>query len=165
MAVPGGLALAVAALLAVMGGVACDLDRPLPAFSPTLIVDRDTRLLVFAPHPDDEVLAAGGLIQQVREAGGIVHVIYVTSGDAYIESVKIEEHVANPTTTDYRDYGQQRESEARVAMRSPDHQESLDQFLRAVQRRHGRAGARDLPPGARPASACRLVGSAAGVRT
>jgi LmbE family N-acetylglucosaminyl deacetylase len=42
----------------------------------------------------------------------------MTSGDAYVESVKIEEHVANPTTTDYRDYGQQRESEARVAMRS-----------------------------------------------
>ena len=80
MAVPGGPALAVAVLSAVMG-VACDRGGLRPALTPTLVVDRDTRLLVFAPHPDDEVLAAGGLIQQVREAGGIVHVVYVTSGD------------------------------------------------------------------------------------
>jgi LmbE family N-acetylglucosaminyl deacetylase len=118
MAVPGGLALAGAALLAVMGGVACDRGGLRAALTPALVVDRDTRLLVFAPHPDDEVLAAGGLIQQVRKAGGIVHVVYLTSGDAYIESVKIEEHVANPTTKDYRDYGQHRESEARMAMRT-----------------------------------------------
>jgi len=58
----------VAALLAVMGALACDRGRVRSAEAPTLVVDRDTRLLVFAPHPDDEVLAAGGLIQQVREA-------------------------------------------------------------------------------------------------
>jgi len=117
MPVAGELALATTAFLAVMGGAACARGPLAPQLKASLAVDADTRLLIFAPHPDDEVLVAGGLIQQVREAAGTVHVVYITSGDAYTQSVKIEEHVANPTTTDYRDYGQQRESEARMAMR------------------------------------------------
>src|SRR6476646_4479916 len=56
----------------------------------SLTVGADTRMLVFAPHPDDEVLAAGGLIQQVREGGGTVHVVYLTSGDSYTDSVRLE---------------------------------------------------------------------------
>ena len=32
----------------------------------TLTVTADTRLLVIAPHPDDEVLGAGGLMQRVH---------------------------------------------------------------------------------------------------
>jgi LmbE family N-acetylglucosaminyl deacetylase len=89
--------------------------QPTPA---PLSVVADTRLLVFAPHPDDEVIAAGGLIQQVREAGGTVHVVYLTSGDSYTESVRVEEHVAKPRSADYRAYGHQREDEARAALRT-----------------------------------------------
>ncbi|MGC8876550.1 PIG-L family deacetylase [Thermus sp.] len=40
-------------------------------------------LLVLAPHPDDEVLAAGGLMRRVLEKGGRVSVVYLTSGDAF----------------------------------------------------------------------------------
>jgi N-acetyl-1-D-myo-inositol-2-amino-2-deoxy-alpha-D-glucopyranoside deacetylase len=40
-----------------------------------------TRLLVVSPHPDDESLAAGGLIQAVLAAGGVVDVLLVTDGD------------------------------------------------------------------------------------
>lgn len=40
-----------------------------------------TRLLVVAPHPDDETLAAGVLIQQVMAAGGCVRVLLLTDGD------------------------------------------------------------------------------------
>src|SRR5262245_21660674 len=117
MAVRGGLPPVALALGALLGSVACGRSGMGTPKAP-LAVDRDTRLLVFAPHPDDEVLAAGGLIQQVREAGGTVHVVYLTSGDAYVDSVKVEEHAADPTTTDFRDYGQRRESEARAALRT-----------------------------------------------
>ena len=41
-----------------------------------------TRLLVVAPHPDDETLATGVLIQQVVAAGGHVRVLLLTDGDA-----------------------------------------------------------------------------------
>ena len=39
------------------------------------------RLLVFAPHPDDETLAAGELIQSARDSGVSVRVVFATDGD------------------------------------------------------------------------------------
>jgi LmbE family N-acetylglucosaminyl deacetylase len=39
------------------------------------------RLLIFAPHPDDESLAAGGLLQKAVAIGARVRVLFVTSGD------------------------------------------------------------------------------------
>lgn len=40
----------------------------------------DQRALILAPHPDDEVIGCGGLISRISEAGGQVHVLYVTIG-------------------------------------------------------------------------------------
>ena len=40
----------------------------------TLDVPAQTRLLVVAPHPDDETLGAGGLMERVHESGGHVNV-------------------------------------------------------------------------------------------
>ena len=38
------------------------------------------KVLVIAPHPDDEVFGCGGLIHRVKSAGGQVHVLYMTVG-------------------------------------------------------------------------------------
>ena len=38
------------------------------------------KLLVIAPHPDDEILGCGGLIGRVKEEGGQVYVLIVTVG-------------------------------------------------------------------------------------
>lgn len=46
-----------------------------------VVVDSSARLLVLAPHPDDESLACGGLIQQALAAGAAVRVIVATDGD------------------------------------------------------------------------------------
>lgn len=75
-----------------------------------------SRLLVIAPHPDDEVLAAGGLIQRVRSGGGAVRVVYLTDGEGYTAGVEAEEHRANPKAADYREYGRLRQREARAAL-------------------------------------------------
>ena len=40
------------------------------------------RLIVFAPHPDDESLACGGLIQRAVHLGAAVMVVIATGGDA-----------------------------------------------------------------------------------
>jgi LmbE family N-acetylglucosaminyl deacetylase len=48
---------------------------------PLLPASAQTRLLVIAPHPDDETLGCGVLQQQVLAAGGEVRVILVTDGD------------------------------------------------------------------------------------
>ena len=39
------------------------------------------KIAVLAPHPDDESLGTGGLIQQALAAGAEVRVIFVTDGD------------------------------------------------------------------------------------
>ncbi len=44
-------------------------------------ITSDDRLLVLAPHPDDEALGAGGLIQCAREAHAAVRVVFITDGD------------------------------------------------------------------------------------
>jgi LmbE family N-acetylglucosaminyl deacetylase len=41
----------------------------------------DARLMVLAPHPDDESLAAGGLIQRALERGAAVSVVFATDGE------------------------------------------------------------------------------------
>jgi LmbE family N-acetylglucosaminyl deacetylase len=40
------------------------------------------RLVVVAPHPDDEILGAGGLIQQALRDGVLLEVVSVTNGEA-----------------------------------------------------------------------------------
>jgi LmbE family N-acetylglucosaminyl deacetylase len=98
-------------------------DRVIKAANPggaphtaTLQVGSDTRLLIIAPHPDDEVLAAGGLMQHLRAANGVLRVVYLTDGEAYREGVQVEDHVRSPTASDYRSYGRQREQEAQAAL-------------------------------------------------
>src|SRR6478609_2017631 len=63
---------------------------PTPAPTPELSIpiDRNTRLLVISPHPDDETLGAAGLIQRVRARGGAVRVVLMTSGDGFPEGVE-----------------------------------------------------------------------------
>ncbi len=47
----------------------------LPGFTPS------DRVLVVAPHPDDESIATGGLLQVARAAGAACRVLLVTDGD------------------------------------------------------------------------------------
>ena len=76
------------------------------------LISHATRLIVFSPHPDDESLGAGGLIQRVLEAGGKVKVVFVTSGDGFPEGVETENHISHPRAKDYRRYGGERRMEA-----------------------------------------------------
>ncbi len=47
----------------------------------TLSLAASDRLLIIAPHPDDESIAAGGLLQVAKAAGAAVRVIVLTDGD------------------------------------------------------------------------------------
>jgi LmbE family N-acetylglucosaminyl deacetylase len=97
-------------------GVAAALSAWHPSSRPHLAIGRSTRLLVVAPHPDDETLGAGGLMQRVLAGGGDAAVVYLTNGDGYPEGVRVEDHIASPTARDYRGYGDKREREARAAL-------------------------------------------------
>ena len=54
----------------------------LPVIAATDLVPAHARAVVVAPHPDDEVLAVGGLLSQLAECGRPVDVIAVTDGTA-----------------------------------------------------------------------------------
>ncbi len=82
-----------------------------------LTITTTTRLLLFSPHPDDGMLAAGGLVSRVVAAGGTVQIVQMTSGDAFSEGVKRADRIDRPTAADYRAYGRRRERETIAAMR------------------------------------------------
>lgn len=47
------------------------------------------RVLVFSPHPDDDVISMGGAIQRMVNHGHIVHVAYHTSGDIAVTDEEV----------------------------------------------------------------------------
>lgn len=87
-----------------------------PLRSRVLEVGARERLLVVAPHPDDEVLGAGGLVQRVLARGGTVDVVLVTAGDGYPDAVRGATGLAVPAASDYVAYGARRLAEARAAL-------------------------------------------------
>lgn len=44
-------------------------------------IERESRILIFAPHPDDEALATAGVLQRAVAAGATVRVVFATNGD------------------------------------------------------------------------------------
>ena len=40
------------------------------------------RVLIVAPHPDDDVISAGGVIQRCLAAGGAIRVLFLTNGES-----------------------------------------------------------------------------------
>lgn len=56
---------------------------------------KGTKVLVFAPHPDDEILGCGGVLKKHILSGDIVNVIYMTDGSKGCPSnIKLED-IAN----------------------------------------------------------------------
>jgi LmbE family N-acetylglucosaminyl deacetylase len=106
---------AVAWVLSALMSADSATDPP-PVHNLELTVSTATRLMVVAPHPDDESLAAAGLIQRVLSAGGDVRVVLMTSGDGFAEGVETADGISHPRPRDYRNYGKVREQESLAAM-------------------------------------------------
>lgn len=87
------------------------------------------RLMVFAPHPDDETLAAAGLIERVLANKGQVRVVFVTNGDGYVDGVRKEVHRTRTSKADFIEYGERRHNEALQALHALGLQPSDGIFL------------------------------------
>lgn len=74
------------------------------------------RLLVIAPHPDDEVLGVGGLMYSAFQQGAEVKVVFMTMGDGYSVAAGILSATAWPTPGDYLALGNHRRQEAVAAL-------------------------------------------------
>jgi LmbE family N-acetylglucosaminyl deacetylase len=86
----------------------------LPAAAP--ITSKD-RLLIIAPHPDDETLACSGAIQQAIEAGAPVKVVWLTCGDGFEWDELFLSHRAILPQDGMIELGKLRAKEARQATR------------------------------------------------
>ncbi|MGV3721354.1 MAG: PIG-L deacetylase family protein [Actinomycetota bacterium] len=81
----------------------------------TRVPSAGERVLVFAPHPDDEVLALGGLLQQSRQRGAQVQVVYLTSGDGF-RLCAAARYRGWPSQKRMRQLARVRQAEAREAL-------------------------------------------------
>jgi LmbE family N-acetylglucosaminyl deacetylase len=99
----------VVCLVACGLGLAAELD--------TLRLQPNERILIIAPHPDDEVIACGGLIQQALALGDSVWVVYVTAGDGSWPSAWRVTGNMFPGPEDYRELGRARIEEATAGAR------------------------------------------------
>jgi LmbE family N-acetylglucosaminyl deacetylase len=74
------------------------------------------RLLVIAPHPDDESLGCGGLVQHALAAGATVRVIVVTDGDNNPWPQRRLEKIWHIDAAAQARWGSRRRTEAREAV-------------------------------------------------
>jgi len=102
---------ALLAAAAACAALAVQAAEPEPTVEPLRLPERP-RVIVFAPHPDDETIAAGGLIQQLRRARADVDIVFITNGDGYPDAVRKELRTPAPTGADYVAFGRRRQHEA-----------------------------------------------------
>ena len=54
---------------------------PSPVIGDLEPIKKDDRILILAPHPDDEAIGCAGIIQQAVKLGAEIQVVYLTNGD------------------------------------------------------------------------------------
>jgi LmbE family N-acetylglucosaminyl deacetylase len=86
--------------------------RPLPPMASPHAGDR---ILVVAPHPDDETLCCGGYLQQAIAAHATVGVVWITAGDSFEIDAIVTERTLRPKGTALEKLGMRRIAEAHAA--------------------------------------------------
>ncbi|MBI3962272.1 MAG: PIG-L family deacetylase [Deinococcus sp.] len=86
----------------------------LQSFVPLLRADQ--RILILAPHPDDEILGAGGLISRQIAQGAQVQVVLVTNGDGYRYAITGHFLHLQVPPADYRRLAYRRQQETLAAL-------------------------------------------------
>ncbi|MEI8350151.1 MAG: PIG-L family deacetylase [Candidatus Omnitrophota bacterium] len=76
----------------------------------------EDRVLILAPHPDDEAIAAAGIIQHARACGAKLKVAYLTNGDYNEFSYLFYKKIPVFSKAGFIEIGKTRASEAKNAM-------------------------------------------------
>jgi LmbE family N-acetylglucosaminyl deacetylase len=73
------------------------------------------RVLVIAPHPDDETLCCAGVIRRALAARAQVEVVWLTNGDAFEIDAELVERTFRLSPERWRDFAMRRAQEAKNA--------------------------------------------------
>lgn len=85
---------------------------------PALPLNQHDRVLVVAPHPDDESLAAGGLLRRARHLGAAVRLVFATDGDNNPWPQRAAERCWRIDEAGRKRWGCKRRSEAIAALKA-----------------------------------------------
>lgn len=85
---------------------------------PITLPDKAARLLVFAPHCDDETLGCGGLIERTLGQGGAVRTVMLTNGDGFRTAVERQSRNLRVGPQDYIHFASIRQEESVRALQS-----------------------------------------------
>ncbi len=73
---------------------------------------KNSKVLVFSPHNDDEVLGSAELIKKTIKNGGDVKVVLITNGDGFKNAIQFDYFNINPKPKDYVKFGYARQQES-----------------------------------------------------
>jgi N-acetyl-1-D-myo-inositol-2-amino-2-deoxy-alpha-D-glucopyranoside deacetylase len=114
-------AVVVGIFIVVVGGLALVkvlvIDRTVNAPLETISISAKDKVLIIAPHPDDETLGPGAFADQAIKAGAKVKAVIVTAGDGNRHSAQINNITLRPKPKDYRRLGEIRHKESVAAMK------------------------------------------------
>ena len=79
--------------------------------------ERPDRVLIVAPHIDDEAIGAGGYAFDALANGAEVYVVFLTAGDCNRFSARLLHKTLEPTAANYLSVGRTRIAEAHQAMK------------------------------------------------
>ena len=104
------------ALFILTGQLQRNLPSPVPVRMSPLLLTGAQRVLVVAPHPDDETIGAAGVIQAALAQGSQVRVVIVTNGDGQALSPLVIHKSLEMGAEEYIQMGEQRQQESLAAM-------------------------------------------------
>ncbi|MCE5222692.1 PIG-L family deacetylase [bacterium] len=87
------------------------------------------KILIVAPHIDDEIISSGGLIQKAILMGAKVRIVYITNGDNNVNVVIEEDKRLRINALDFISLGEQRMQEGRNAGKALGLEEKNLDFL------------------------------------
>jgi LmbE family N-acetylglucosaminyl deacetylase len=77
---------------------------------------RSDRILIFAPHCDDETLGLSGYLQKATRAGAAVRVVFMTNGDGFRWSAERQLRRFRVSPKGFVQFGEERQTEALAAL-------------------------------------------------
>ena len=115
-----------------------DSTRPVPS------TPFPKRVLIFSPHPDDDVISMGGTFNRLIEHGHDVHVAYQTSGDVAVYDDVVLQNIDTAKEMGFGDaFEEIREIIANKKVGEPEPRKLLD-LKGAIRRAEARAACRSI---------------------